>query len=192
LLKGKDFPISIASTFDIQKKDTKRCKNMKIQFFIFIFFTFAIIGNCQKEEEYWKTSPEFKLFVLREILWQQPNCPSPNLILEKGVAYSVTLKAGERFWFDLKERKENSAFSDKKYTIKVIKESQDEIGSRSFLCLRPAKFDGEPSKGNGVSSTESQFRFIAAGSNTPPNPIFQLETLGTDAVITITHILTED
>lgn len=107
----------------------------------------TITLNCQKEEEYWKTSNDFKFFVLREILWKQGHCPAPNLVLEKGVSYNVTLKAGERFWFDFKERQEAVLRTNLKFTLKVVKTAGATVVKRSVSC------DFSPTAGESESDT---------------------------------------
>ncbi|WP_040506525.1 hypothetical protein [Leptospira wolbachii] len=162
---------------------------MKRKFLLVIVFILLILTSCQKEEDYWKTSPEFKLFVLREILWQQGNCLSPNSILEKGVSYSITLKAGERFWFDFKERRSADSFKFRNYTLNVFKLSNDKIGSRSVSCRSSVKSDTSLYMGEELSSTQLQFKYTENGNQQRG---YFLEGISENSTYSIIHSITEE
>jgi hypothetical protein len=161
-------------------------KSLVAAFLILLTLT---LSHCQKEEEYWKTSNDFKFFVLREILWKQGHCPAPNLVLEKGVSYNVILKAGERFWFDFKERQEADQFKFKNYTLTVSKQSSDKIGSRSGSCA--STFDSNLPLYTGVeiSAVEIQLKYTENGNRQRG---FFLESISENSSFSINHSNTEN
>ncbi|MCE9500007.1 MAG: hypothetical protein K8R21_05860 [Leptospira sp.] len=59
---------------------------------------------------------------------QADNCPAPDLILEKGKTYSVTLKgSGQRFWIDYSTRIAATSESYNTYNLFLTKDSQAEV-----------------------------------------------------------------
>lgn len=162
---------------------------MKFKFQLILIFLICTFNSCQKEEEYWKTSPELKLFVLREIFWKQGSCPSPNIILEKGVTYNVTLKAGERFWFDFKDRRDSNDVKFKRYTLIVTKESGNDFGVKFSTDCSPNLIEQMSfSNGELISATEVAFKHTTFGNN-PQG--YHVEGISSFSNIIVSHTVTE-
>jgi hypothetical protein len=97
---------------------------MKKAYLILIFF----LVFCLDDKDSNKPSDGLMLLLFQIYTWNIDYCPQPELIIEKGVSYPITLKEGELFWIDFHERRNQANdIPRRQYSLLVTKQEETDL-----------------------------------------------------------------
>jgi hypothetical protein len=146
---------------------------MKACYLILILIS-LFVNSCKDDKAIRRHRDLSFLLGLFEMGFFKPNyCSPPQLLLEEGKTYNITLEAGKRFWFDYAIR--SQGFSKKMYRLTINKElnstidyqlkncrSQPDLGTRKIVSSSPTQiiYESESFSYSSDSDSNAHYRFF--------------------------------
>lgn len=95
--------------------------------YLTLILSFLFLNNCKDEPDSNERGQNLlNFYLLSQPPFLRPNyCGQPQLMLEEGVTYNITLEPGKRYWFDYAVR--SQAISSKRYRLTIDKNSNTEL-----------------------------------------------------------------
>jgi hypothetical protein len=152
---------------------------------IVFLISFLGLGNCSEEKsanEIAKDNLIFYLLSYPEFI-RPSNCSRPEILLEEGEIYNITLEEGKRFWFDYAVR--SQGISSKRYRLTINKNEgidvqyqlkdchvSNEQGVRKIIESSPTQivYENESFSYDGnKDSPNTNYRFFLNSTNVNTN-----------------------
>jgi hypothetical protein len=131
---------------------------MKMFHLILLSFSLILV-SCKDDKAIRRHRDLSFLLGLFEMGFFKPNyCSPPQLLLEEGKTYNITLEAGRRFWFDYGFRSQGD---NRNHRLTINKNNSDEIGYQIKDC--------------GISNDLGERKIV---SSNPNQIIYESESFG--------------
>lgn len=89
--------------------------------YITLILSFLFLNNCKDEPDSNERGQNLlNFYLLSQPPFLRPNyCGQPQLMLEEGVTYNITLEPGKRYWFDYAVRSTGGNNTNKKIRLTI-------------------------------------------------------------------------
>lgn len=104
--------------------------------YITLILSFLFLNNCKDEPDSNERGQNLlNFYLLSQPPFLRPNyCGQPQLMLEEGVTYNITLEPGKRYWFDYAVRSQVDSNVRNKFRVFIDKESNANLDYHSKSC----------------------------------------------------------
>ncbi len=142
---------------------------MKTVLSILLISSLLVLSNCKDEErESRKRGQDQFLFSIAMAGTFKPNfCSAPELLLEEGKVYNITLEAGKRFWFDYAIRSTGNI--QKRFRLTITKDSSTELDYFVKNCAQNSSPGASPPKVNSPTELVYEDESLSYSNNASIN-----------------------
>jgi len=99
---------------------------------LLLILNFSSCNNEERESRKRGQEQFIGSLIIGGLIFQPNFCEPPQLLLEEGQTYNITLEAGKRFWFDYAVRSQGETIS--RYRLTVSKDSSTELNHSDKYC----------------------------------------------------------
>jgi len=132
---------------------------------IIILFSLTLLECHNADRDEIKRGQE-QFFYFAALALYRPNfCEPPQLILEEGQTYNITLEPGKRFWFTFSVELENNRFINKKIRLTVNHSPSSIFRFNSIGCSQPINESSQGVIPKSSSSNQTIYEVSLSGSD---------------------------
>lgn len=128
-------------------------------------FSFISCNDEKSSNEIARDNLSIVLLAIGRDLFKANYCEPPQLILEEGKSYNITLEAGKRFWFKFSVELENNRFINKKIRLTVNHSPSSIFRFNSIGCSQPINESSQGVIPKSSSSNQTIYEVSLSGSD---------------------------